>query len=106
MPLSFGAAFSGRFAKVETFGNTFGDTGRFQPLVDPVHAVITFDRFSGFRVPLGGAPRAGGYACFAADTQCLLNENDAVFTSLLHCTGGTGSNTPGILAMETRHENV
>ena len=55
-----------RLAEVKAFGDALCHTGRFQPLIDPIHAKITLDRLAGLRVPLGGAPGAGCNAGFAA----------------------------------------
>jgi hypothetical protein len=35
----------------------------------------------------------------------LVDKNNAVFFALLHGTGGAGGHTPGILAVETGHED-
>ena len=47
------------FAKGKTPGDADCDAGRLQALVDPVLAVVAFDHFSGFRIPLGRSPRTG-----------------------------------------------
>ena len=80
-------------------------TGRFQTLVDPIHAVITFDDFSHFRSPLRGTPGTGGDTCFTAHTEIVVNENNAVLLAALHGTGGACRDTPGIFTVKTGHEN-
>ena len=91
---------------MQAFGDTFGDTGRFQPLVDPVHAVITFYGLSGNRVPLGSTPGAGCNASLAADTELGIHEDNAVLGPFLHGACGAGGHTPGILAVEARHKYI
>jgi hypothetical protein len=106
MPFSGFFALGTRLSEVKTFGNALGYTGRFQALVDPIHAVITFDCFAGFRVPLGCAPGAGRDARLAAHTKLIINEDNAVFRPFLHRPGRTGGDAPGILAVKTRHKHI
>ena len=68
MPFPGGLALDTRLAEVKTFGDALGDTGRFQILVNAIHAKIAFDRLAGLRVPLGGSPGTGRNAGFAAHT--------------------------------------
>jgi hypothetical protein len=95
-----------RFAEVKALGDALGYTGRLQALVDPVHAVIAFDRFAGLRVPLGRTPGTGRNACFAAHAKFVIDENDAVLRPFLHRARGTGRDTPGILAVKAGHKYV
>jgi hypothetical protein len=99
-------ALGARLAEMQAFGDAFGDTGRFQTLIDSVHAKITLDGFAGRRVPLGRAPRAGRDTRFAAHAKLTIDENNAVLGSFLHRTRGTGRDTPGILAMEAGHKDI
>jgi hypothetical protein len=99
-------ALGARLAEMQAFGDAFGDTGRFQTLIDSVHAKITLDGFAGCRVPLGSAPRAGRDTRFAAHAELTVDEDNPVLGSFLHCTRGTGCDAPGILAMETRHKDI
>jgi len=90
---------------MKAFGDAFGDAGRFQTLVNAVHAIIAFDRFAGLRIPLGCPPGAGGYAGLAAHAQFGFDKYDAILWPFLHGPGRAGRHTPGILAVKTRHEN-
>jgi hypothetical protein len=91
---------------MQAFGNTFGDTGRIQALIDPIHAVVAFNRFTGRRIPLGGSPGACRNASLAADAEFLIHEDNAVPGSFLHGACGAGRHTPGILAVEAGHEYI
>jgi hypothetical protein len=93
-------------AEVQAFGDALGDTGRLQTLIDAVHAVVTFDRFAGLRIPLGRSPRTGRNTRFASHAQFFIHENDAVFGPFLHRTGGAGGDTPRVFAMEAGHKHV
>jgi hypothetical protein len=93
-------------AEVQTFGDALGDTSRFQTLIDPIHAVVTFDRFSGLRVPLGRSPRTGRNTRFASHAQFVVHKDDAVFGPFLHRARGTGRDAPRVLTMETGHKHV
>jgi len=106
VPFAGGLALDTRLAEVKTFGDALGDTGRFQTLVDAIHAKIAFDRLAGLRVPLGGSPGAGGNAGFAAHAKFFVYEDNAVLRSFLHRAGGTGCDTPGILAVEAGHKYI
>jgi hypothetical protein len=99
-------AFGRRFTKLKAFGNALGDAGGLQPLVDPVHAVITFYGLAGCRIPLGGTPGACCDACLAADTECVIHEDNPVLGPFLHGPGRTGRHTPGILAVKAGHKNI
>jgi len=61
---------------MKAVGSANGYTGRLQPLIYPVLAIIAFNHFSGFRIPLGCTPWAGGNAGFAPDTQSLFHTNN------------------------------
>lgn len=91
---------------METVGGAYGDTGRFESLVDAVHTIIAFNHFSGFRIPLGGTPGACRYARLAANTKGCVYEHDSVFWPLLHGPGWTGGNTPRIFAVKAGHERI
>ena len=91
---------------MQAFGNTLGDAGRIQALVDAVHAEIAFNRFAGRRVPLGRAPGAGRNTSLAADTEFVIHEDNAVLGSFLHGPRGAGRHTPGILAVEAGHKYI
>ena len=86
-------------------GGAGGNAGRFQPLIEPILAVITFDYFAEFRVPLRCAPRAGGDAGFAADTEIVVDKNYAVAGPLLHGTGGAGRDAPRVFTMKAEHKD-
>ncbi len=92
-----------RGAETETAGGTFGDTGRFKALVDPVHAEVAFADLAGIDVPLGNTPGAGGHAGLAPHTKRFLNKDNAVFIASLHGPGGTGIDTPGLFTVKTGH---
>ena len=81
VPVTFGLGFFCRIAEMKTFCDTFGYAGRFQALINSVHAVIALDGFSGLRVPLGSSPWTGCNAGFTADAKCLVDEDDAVLGS-------------------------
>ena len=106
MPVTFGLGFLCRIAEMKTFCNTFGYTGRIQALINPVHAVVALHCFTGLRVPLGSSPWAGRNTGFAADTKCGVYKDDAVLGPFLHRAGGTGGNTPRLLAVKTGHKYV
>ena len=106
VPVSFCLCFLGRISKMKAFRNAFRYASRLQSLVEPVHAVIAFDCFAGFRIPLGGPPGTGRDTGFAADAQCFVNEYDAVLGPFLHRTGGAGRDTPRLLAVKAGHEYV
>jgi hypothetical protein len=106
MSFSRRLAFCTRFAEMKALGDTLGYTGRFQTLINPIHAEIAFDRFAGLRIPLGRSPRTGRDACFAAHTELFVHVDNTIFGSFLHRTGGTGCDTPGILAVKTGHKYV
>jgi hypothetical protein len=91
---------------MEAVRGTNGHTSRFQSLVNAVLAVITLNHFPDFRVPLGSPPGTGGHAGFAAHTEIVVYENNAVFGTFLHGTGWACSNTPGVFAMETWHKDI
>jgi hypothetical protein len=93
------------FPELKTLGGTGSDAGRFQALVDPILTIIAFDHLTNFRLPLRRAPRAGGDAGFAADTEVVVDKDDAIAGSLLHGAGGTGGDAPGVFAMKTEHED-
>ena len=93
------------FPKFQTLGSAGGDTGGFQPLIDPILAVVAFDHFAELRLPLRRAPGTGGDACLAADTKLMLDKDNAVAGPLLHGACRTGGNAPGVLAMKAEHEN-
>jgi hypothetical protein len=91
---------------MKTVGCANGHTGRFQPLVHPVLAIITLDHFSGLGIPLGSSPGAGRNAGFASDTQGRIHRYDPVFRAFLHGTCGTGRDTPRIFAVKTGHKYI
>ena len=105
MPFTPALRFNGRLSEMQAFGDAFGHAGRLQPLVDTVYAKIAFNRFAGLRVPLGGAPGAGGNAGLTPHTQVGFDKDDAILRSLLHRAGRAGRHTPGVLAVKTRHEH-
>jgi hypothetical protein len=78
----------------------------FQALIHSVLAIIAFNHFSGFRIPLGGSPGTGGNAGFASHTQSRIYKNDTIFGAFLHGSGRTSRNTPGIFTVKTGHENI
>jgi len=106
MPFSRCLTLRTRLTEVKAFGDTFGDTGRFQTLIDSIHAEIAFDCFAGIRIPLRGSPGAGRYAGFAADAQFIIDEYNAVLGPFLHGTRGAGGDAPWILTVETGHEDI
>ncbi len=93
------------FPELQAVGDALGDAGGLQPLVDPVHAIIALHHPAGLRVPLGGAPGAGGDAALAAHAQGLVHVNDAVPGALAHGAGGAGGHAPGLFAVEAGHEH-
>jgi hypothetical protein len=106
VPFSSGLTLGTRLAEVKAFGNTFGNAGRFQTLIDSIHAEIAFDRLAGLRVPLGGSPGTGRNAGFAAHAKFFVYEDNTVCRSFLHRTGRTGCDTPGILTVEAGHKHI
>jgi hypothetical protein len=93
-------------AETQAMGGTGRHAGGLMPVIDPVHAVVAFDHFANFTVPLGRAPGTRRNACFAADTQLAVDKDDAVLPAFLHGAGGAGGDAPGIFAVVARHENV
>jgi hypothetical protein len=106
MPFSRRLALCTRLAEVKAFGDTLGDTGRFQTLINPIHAEIAFDCFAGIRIPLRGSPGTGRYAGFAANAQFTIYEHNAVLGPFLHGTRGAGGHAPWILTVETGHKDI
>jgi hypothetical protein len=94
------------FSKMEAFGYALGHAGRLQALVDPIHAVIAFDRFSRFGIPLGCAPGAGCNAAFAAYAEVFLHKDDPILRPFLHGTRGACGDTPGVLAVKAGHKDI
>lgn len=80
--------------------------GGFEAGVNPIHAVVTLDHLSGFGIPLGSTPGAGGHAALAAHAQRGVHEDDAVLWPLLHGSGGAGNDTPWILTVKAWHEHI
>ena len=64
--------------ELQSMGGTLGDTGRFQPCINTVHAVITFYSFPCFRVDLGNGPWAGTSTGHAAYTFFLINIDNTI----------------------------
>ena len=106
MPFSSRLAFHARLPEVKTFSDTLGDTGRFQTLIDSIHAKIALDCLAGLRVPLGSSTGAGRNACFAAHAKFIVHKNDTVLRPFLHRAGRAGCNTPGVLAVEAGHKYI
>ena len=106
VPVTFGLGFFCRIAEMKTFCDTLGYTGRFQALINSVHAVIALHGFTGLRVPLGSSPWAGRNTGFAADAKGGVYEDDAVLGPFLHRAGRTGGNTPRFLAVKTGHKYI
>jgi hypothetical protein len=90
---------------VKAVGDALGHTGRLQPFIDAIHAVVALYDLSRLGIPLGGAPRACRDAALAAHAKRGLNEDNAVFGSLLHCSRRACGNAPRILAVKARHED-
>jgi hypothetical protein len=93
------------FSKLQAPGGAGGDAGRFQTLIKPVFAIITFFHFSGVGVPLGGPPRAGGDTGFTPHTQVFFHKHDPVRGALLHGPCGTRGYAPGIFTVKAGHED-
>jgi hypothetical protein len=106
MPFSRGLAFGTRLPEVKAFGDALGYAGRFQSLINPVHAVVALDGFAGIRIPLGCAPRAGRNTRLAAHAKFIIDEDDTVRGPFLHRAGRTGGDTPGVLAVEAGHKYI
>jgi hypothetical protein len=75
-------------------------------LIDSVSAVVTFDRFSCFRIPLRGAPGAGGDTALAADAKGFIHKDNSIFCPLLHGTGRAGCHTPWVFTVKAGHEDI
>ena len=91
---------------MEAFGDTLGHAGRFESLIHPIQAVIAFDRFACFRIPLGGSPGAGCDAAFTTDAEGFRDKDDTILSPLLNGTSRAGRNTPWFFTVKTGHENV
>jgi len=91
---------------METFGDAFPHTGRLQPFIEAVFAVVALDDLSGIRIPLWGTPGAGGDTGLAPDTKGWVNKDDAVFYPFLHSARRAGRHTPGLLTVKTGHKDV
>jgi hypothetical protein len=91
---------------VKAFGDTLGYTGRFQTLIDSIHAEIALDRFAGIRIPLGCSPGTGRNTGFAAYAQFVVHEYNAVLGPFLHGARGAGGYAPGVLTVEAGHKNI
>jgi hypothetical protein len=92
-------------AELKALGGARSYTGRFETLIQPVHAKVAFDHLADLGIPLGRSPWAGRDTGFASHTQVVVHGHDTVFAALLHGPGGTGRHAPGIFAMETGHED-
>ena len=66
------------FPKFETLGGAGCDAGRFQALVKPILAIIAFNHLADFRLPLRRSPGAGGNAGLTADTEVVVDKDDAI----------------------------
>jgi hypothetical protein len=91
---------------MEAMGGTNGCAGWLETLIHSILAVVTFDHFPGVGIPLGSPPRACRHTTLAAHAESRFHKNDSVFCSLLHGSRRAGCNTPRILAVKTRHENI
>ena len=91
---------------MEALCDTLGYAGRFQALIHPIHAVITFHRLSGYWIPLGGTPGAGRNATLATYAEGFLYKDDTILSPLLNGTSRAGRNTPWFFTVKTGHENV
>jgi hypothetical protein len=91
---------------VKTLGYALGYTSGFQSLIYSIHAIVTFDRLSCFRIPLRRAPGAGRDTALAANTEGAIYKDNTVFCPFLHGTGWTGLHTPWVSAMKARHKNI
>ena len=105
MALSFLFGHRLSFPKGKTLGGAGGDAGRFQPLIKAILAVVAFHHLTDFRLPLRRSPGAGSNTGLAADTEVVVDKDDAIAGSLLHGAGGTGGNAPGVLTMKAEHED-
>jgi hypothetical protein len=90
--------------KGQATGHAFGDTGWFEPDINPVHAVIAFDDLARLWIPLGCAPGAGDNASLAAHAGAGLNKNDAIAQAPLHRPRGASFEAPSVFTMKTGHE--
>jgi len=95
-----------RLSKMQAVSRTHRHACGFQADVDSILAVIALNHLAGFRIPLGGAPWAGGHARLAPDTEVFINKNNAVFRTFLHGPGGTSRYAPWIFTVKTRHKSV
>jgi hypothetical protein len=90
----------------EAMGGARRDAGGFQSLIHSIHAIVAFDDLSGFRIPLGSPPGAGGNTGLAAHAKAVVHKNDAVTAALLHGARRAGGHTPGIFTMKAGHKNI
>jgi hypothetical protein len=91
---------------MKTLCDTLGHTGRFQPLIDPVHTEIALYSFAGLRIPLRRTPGTSRDTGLAANAKGFVYKYNAVLGPFLHGAGRTGGDTPRFLAVETGHEHI
>ena len=91
---------------MQAMGSANRYAGRFQSCVHTVQAVVAFNDFAGFGIPLGRSPGAGSHTALTPHTEVGIYKHDAILGTLLHGPGGTGGHTPGLLAMKTGHKYI
>ena len=72
-----------QFNELESMGRALGDTGRLQSCIQPVHAVVTLNSLSCFRIVLWDMPGARTLTCHTANALFLVHIYNAIFP-LLH----------------------
>lgn len=79
-------------------GRALGNTCRFEPRIQAIHAEVAFHRLAVVRIFHRNIPGAGCLTGHTANTFFLVNEDYAIIT-LNHCICWTDRNTERLLAV-------
>ena len=85
-------------------GGALGNTCRFEPRIQAIHAEVAFHRLVVVRIFHRNIPGAGCLTGHTANAFFLVNEDDAVIT-LNHCLCRTDRNTEWLFAMAAGGKN-
>jgi hypothetical protein len=88
------------WTKTQRQGRTDTHTGGFQVIFHPINAKVTLAHFFTPR-EMGGTKGTGNDTAMTADTQVLMNINDAILISLIKRPGRTDHDAGRIAAVQT-----
>lgn len=86
--------------KLKRMGGALCHADRLESLVNPIHAVIAFNRLITHRVNLGNMPRTGASAGHTADAFFFIDIDNAI-VSFYHSLCWTDRNTERLIAVIT-----